>query len=94
MLLLHILLVVTGLLNDTLKGFLETQGIPKIKDGKKAKFTLGVSDPKLGGDIKVSLTICIKRKKKERRANDSSKNLYMKMGNLCGMKSGQAPNSL
>ena len=41
-------------MNDTLREFLEGHGLPKIKSGKKSKGQLGVSDPKLGGAIKVS----------------------------------------
>jgi hypothetical protein len=35
---------------DDLKNFLELN-LPKVKDAKKAKFSLGVSDPKLGNSI-------------------------------------------
>jgi len=45
-----------GILNDVLKNFLESQGLPKIK-GKKSKFSVGVSDAKLGGSIKDDLQI-------------------------------------
>jgi len=44
-------------MNDTLKTFLENQSLPKVKEGKKAKFSLGVTDPKLGGDIKDALAV-------------------------------------
>jgi nucleolar protein 56 len=46
-----------GILNETLKSFLETQGLAKSKEGKKSKFTLGVSDAKLGGSIKDEMRI-------------------------------------
>ena len=36
--------------SDDLKNFLELN-LPKVKDSKKAKFQLGVSDPKLGNSI-------------------------------------------
>ena len=36
--------------SDDLKNFLELN-LPKVKDAKKAKFSLGVSDPKLGNAI-------------------------------------------
>ena len=36
--------------SDDLKNFLELN-LPKVKDAKKAKFQLGVSDPKLGNSI-------------------------------------------
>ena len=36
--------------SDDLKNFLE-MNLPKVKDAKKAKFQLGVSDPKLGNSI-------------------------------------------
>jgi nucleolar protein 56 len=39
-----------GVASDDLQNFLE-QNLPKLKDSKKAKFQLGVSDPKLGNSI-------------------------------------------
>ena len=39
-----------GLLTDSLKAFLE-QSLPAVKAGKKAKFSLGVAEPKLGSAI-------------------------------------------
>ncbi|TKY44800.1 Nucleolar protein 56 [Spatholobus suberectus] len=39
-----------GLLTDELRTVLETN-LPKVKEGKKAKFSLGVSDPKIGSQI-------------------------------------------
>eukprot|EP00959_Pyramimonas_sp_CCMP1952_P209707 4387650-Pyramimonas_sp.AAC.2 len=39
-----------GLMHDDVKTFLE-QTFPKVKDGKKAKFKLGVTEPKLGSAI-------------------------------------------
>lgn len=41
-------------LTDELKNFLETN-LPKVKDAKKAKFKLGVSEPKLGSAIQETL---------------------------------------
>eukprot|EP00300_Choanocystis_sp_HF-7_P030337 c39154_g1_i1.p1 GENE.c39154_g1_i1~~c39154_g1_i1.p1 ORF type:complete len:534 (-),score=173.96 c39154_g1_i1:137-1738(-) len=49
--------VTEGILNDSLKAFLETQGLAKSKGSKKSKVQLGVSDPKLGGAIKEALSI-------------------------------------
>eukprot|EP00218_Dolichomastix_sp_CCMP3274_P007939 CAMPEP_0170144548 /NCGR_PEP_ID=MMETSP0033_2-20121228/14317_1 /TAXON_ID=195969 /ORGANISM="Dolichomastix tenuilepis, Strain CCMP3274" /LENGTH=509 /DNA_ID=CAMNT_0010381055 /DNA_START=220 /DNA_END=1749 /DNA_ORIENTATION=- len=43
-----------SVLSDDLKAFLE-QNLPKVKAGKKAKFTLGVSEPKLGAAIHEEL---------------------------------------
>jgi len=52
--------VTEGIMNGTLKTFLENQSVPTVKPGKKAKFALGVSDPKLGGCVKEELSIeCI-----------------------------------
>lgn len=42
--------VVSGLLTDELRTVLETN-LPTVKEGKKSKFTLGVSDPKIGSQI-------------------------------------------
>ncbi|KAI9108873.1 hypothetical protein K1719_020178 [Acacia pycnantha] len=39
-----------GLLTDELRSFLEVN-LPKVKEGKKAKFSLGVVDPKIGSQI-------------------------------------------
>ncbi|XP_050223918.1 nucleolar protein 56-like isoform X2 [Mercurialis annua] len=39
-----------GLMTDELRNFLELN-LPKVKEGKKAKFSLGVSEPKLGSHI-------------------------------------------
>ncbi|KAI9114305.1 hypothetical protein K1719_014533 [Acacia pycnantha] len=39
-----------GLLTDELRSFLEIN-LPKVKEGKKAKFSLGVVDPKIGSQI-------------------------------------------
>eukprot|EP00262_Sarcandra_glabra_P020851 TRINITY_DN848_c0_g1_i4.p1 TRINITY_DN848_c0_g1~~TRINITY_DN848_c0_g1_i4.p1 ORF type:complete len:558 (-),score=117.62 TRINITY_DN848_c0_g1_i4:161-1834(-) len=39
-----------GILTDELRNFLELN-LPKVKEGKKAKFTLGVSEPKIGSQI-------------------------------------------
>ncbi|XP_061366548.1 nucleolar protein 56-like isoform X2 [Gastrolobium bilobum] len=39
-----------GILTDELRTVLETN-LPKVKDGKKSKFSLGVSDPKIGSQI-------------------------------------------
>ncbi|MED6168688.1 snoRNP complex protein nop56 [Stylosanthes scabra] len=39
-----------GLLTDELRTVLETN-LPKVKEGKKPKFSLGVSDPKIGSQI-------------------------------------------
>ncbi|KAI9173421.1 hypothetical protein LWI28_001112 [Acer negundo] len=36
-----------GLMTDELRNFLELN-LPKVKEGKKAKFSLGVSEPKIG----------------------------------------------
>jgi len=45
-----------GVLDDTLKEFLETN-IPKVKDAKKSKVQLGVSEEKLGSSIQETLSI-------------------------------------
>lgn len=39
-----------GLMTDELRSFLEIN-LPKVKEGKKAKFSLGVAEPKLGSHI-------------------------------------------
>ncbi|KAL5543977.1 hypothetical protein UlMin_007761 [Ulmus minor] len=39
-----------GLMTDELRNFLELN-LPKIKDGKKAKFSLGLAEPKIGSNI-------------------------------------------
>lgn len=39
-----------GLMTDELRNFLELN-LPKVKEGKKAKFSLGVSEPKIGSHI-------------------------------------------
>ncbi|CAL9136901.1 unnamed protein product [Musa textilis] len=39
-----------GLMTDELRNFLE-MNLPKVKDGKKAKFSLGVAEPKVGSQI-------------------------------------------
>jgi nucleolar protein 56 len=44
-----------GILNDTLKNFLELE-LPKVKAGKKAKFSLGVTEPKIGQAIQEALS--------------------------------------
>jgi len=46
----YYLLGVSGILTDELRTVLETN-LPKVKEGKKAKFSLGVSDPKIGSQI-------------------------------------------
>ena len=43
-----------GLVNETLKNFLETN-LPKVKPGKKPKFHLGLIDPKLGSSVQEEL---------------------------------------
>lgn len=44
-----------GILNETLKNFLELQ-LPKVKPGKKPKFSLGVTEPKIGQAIQEQLS--------------------------------------
>ncbi|CAL9088016.1 unnamed protein product [Musa acuminata var. zebrina] len=39
-----------GLMTDELRNFLE-MNLPKVKEGKKAKFSLGVAEPKVGSQI-------------------------------------------
>jgi len=56
--------VTEGILNDDLKSFLEGQGLPTVKKGKKAKFSLGVGDAKLGGSIKDATQVdCVSNEK-------------------------------
>ncbi|KAF6262555.1 hypothetical protein COO60DRAFT_1282656 [Scenedesmus sp. NREL 46B-D3] len=43
-------------LTDDLKNFL-TMNLPKVKDGKKAKFQLGVAEPKLGSAIQEATSV-------------------------------------
>ncbi|KAL6765680.1 nucleolar protein, component of C/D snoRNPs [Haematococcus lacustris] len=45
-----------SVLTDDLKNFLTTN-LPKVKDSKKAKFKLGVSDPKLGSAIQEATAV-------------------------------------
>jgi nucleolar protein 56 len=45
-----------GVASEDLQNFLE-QNLPKLKDAKKAKFQLGVADPKLGNSIVESTKI-------------------------------------
>jgi len=45
-----------GLLPDDLKTFLE-QNLPRVKPGKKAKFFVGVVDPKIGNAIQDELNV-------------------------------------
>ena len=45
-----------GIVNDSLRSFLELN-LPKVKEGKKAKFWLGVTDPKIGNSIHEGLGI-------------------------------------
>lgn len=45
-----------GLLSEDLSNFLELN-LPKIKEGKKPKYSLGVAEPKLGSQIVESLRI-------------------------------------
>ncbi|MQM08766.1 hypothetical protein Taro_041627 [Colocasia esculenta] len=42
--------VITGILTDELRNFLESS-LPKGKEGKKAKYSLGVAEPKIGSQI-------------------------------------------
>lgn len=39
-----------GLMTDELRSFLEIN-LPKVKEGKKAKFVLGLAEPKIGSNI-------------------------------------------
>ena len=45
-----------GLMTDELRNFLELN-LPKVKEGKKPKFRLGVVEPKLGSQIFEVLSI-------------------------------------
>merc|ERR1712086_932330 len=45
-----------GVLPEIALNFLSTS-LPKVKEGKRAKFVLGVSDPKIGNAISESLSI-------------------------------------
>lgn len=45
-----------GIMTDDLKNFLE-MNLPKVKEGKKAKFSLGLSEPKLGSAIQEATNI-------------------------------------
>lgn len=45
-----------GELSQFLKDFVE-QSLPKVKDGKKSKYTLGVTEPKIGNAIQETLNI-------------------------------------
>merc|ERR1712167_269597 len=45
-----------GLLHDYLSSFIQTT-LPKAKPGKKSKFELGVSDPKIGNAIQENLGV-------------------------------------
>ncbi|XVF54659.1 hypothetical protein PTKIN_Ptkin05aG0198900 [Pterospermum kingtungense] len=44
------LVLFVGLMTDELRSFLELN-LPKVKEGKKSKFSLGVAEPKLGSHI-------------------------------------------
>ena len=46
----------TGILPECAVNFLSTS-LPKVKEGKKAKFVLGVSEPKIGNAISETLSI-------------------------------------
>jgi len=43
-------LKLVGYMSDELRSFLELN-LPKVKEGKKPKFSLGVSEPKIGSCI-------------------------------------------
>eukprot|EP01134_Creolimax_fragrantissima_P007116 CFRG7116T1 len=45
-----------GILHDYLRDFLEAN-LPKVKPGKKAKFTLGIADSKLGTQLSETLNV-------------------------------------
>ncbi|MFQ6632962.1 hypothetical protein Gotur_010810 [Gossypium turneri] len=45
-----------GLMTDELRSFLELN-LPKVKEGKKSKFSLGVAEPKLGSHISETTKI-------------------------------------
>lgn len=40
----------SGVMTDELRSFLELN-LPKVKEGKKPKFSLGVAEPKIGSHI-------------------------------------------
>lgn len=40
----------SGLMTDELRSFLELN-LPKVKEGKKPKFSLGLAEPKLGSNV-------------------------------------------
>ena len=40
----------SGVMTDELRSFLELN-LPKVKEGKKPKFSLGVAEPKIGSQI-------------------------------------------
>jgi nucleolar protein 56 len=46
----------SGILNDTLRGFLE-QNLDKAKPGKLTKFSLGVTDVKIGQAVQEDMFI-------------------------------------
>ena len=46
----------SGILPECAVNFLSTS-LPKVKEGKKAKFVLGVSEPKIGNAISETLNI-------------------------------------
>lgn len=48
--LLELLFFVLGQMTDELRNFLELT-LPKVKEGKKPKFSLGVAEPKIGSHI-------------------------------------------
>lgn len=41
---------ISGVMTDELRNFLEIN-LPKVKDGKKPKFSLGLAEPKIGSHI-------------------------------------------
>lgn len=43
-------LILVGVMTDELRSFLELN-LPKVKEGKKPKFSLGLAEPKLGSHI-------------------------------------------
>jgi len=42
--------ILVGVMTDELRSFLELN-LPKVKEGKKPKFSLGLAEPKLGSHI-------------------------------------------
>lgn len=50
------LVSLAGLMTDELRSFLELN-LPKVKEGKKSKFSLGVAEPKLGSHISETTKI-------------------------------------